>query len=74
MVKEQKLGKNTRMSFAKINELIEMPNLIDVQKKSFEWFLKEGLMEVLREVSPITDHSGNLSIEFVSFTLDTTKP
>ena len=74
MVKEQKLGKNTRMSFAKINELIEMPNLIDVQTKSFEWFLKEGLMEVLREVSPITDHSGNLSIEFVSFTLDTTKP
>ncbi len=74
MVKEQKLGKNTRMSFAKINELIEMPNLIDVQKKSFDWFLKEGLMEVLREVSPITDHSGNLSIEFVSFTLDTTKP
>ncbi|MBQ8162784.1 MAG: DNA-directed RNA polymerase subunit beta [Clostridia bacterium] len=74
MVKEQKLGKNTRMSFAKINELIEMPNLIDVQKKSFEWFLKEGLMEVLREVSPITDHSGNLFIDFVSFTLDTTKP
>ena len=74
MVKEQKLGKNTRMSFAKINELIEMPNLIDVQTKSFDWFLKEGLMEVLREFSPITDHSGNISIEFVSFRLDTTKP
>ena len=74
MVKEQKLGKNTRMSFAKINELIEMPNLIDVQTKSFDWCLKEGLMEVLREFSPITDHSGNISIEFVSFRLDTTKP
>ena len=74
MVKEQILGKNKRMSFAKINELIEMPNLIDVQKKSFDWFLKEGLMEVLRDVSPITDHSGNLFIDFVSFTLDVNNP
>ncbi|MBQ9743635.1 MAG: DNA-directed RNA polymerase subunit beta [Clostridia bacterium] len=74
MVKEQILGKNKRMSFAKINELIEMPNLIDVQKKSFDWFLKEGLMEVLREVSPITDHSGNLEIDFVSFSLDVNNP
>ena len=74
MVKEQILGKNKRMSFAKINELIEMPNLIDVQKKSFDWFLKEGLMEVLRDVSPITDHSGNLFIDFVSFSLDVNNP
>ena len=74
MVKEQILGKNKRMSFAKINELIEMPNLIDVQKKSVDWFLKEGLMEVLRDVSPITDHSGNLFIDFVSFNLDVNNP
>jgi len=74
MVKEQILGKNKRMSFAKINELIEMPNLIDVQKRSFDWFLKEGLLEVLRDVSPITNHSGDLEISFESFTLDINNP
>ena len=74
MVKEQKLGKNTRMSFAKINELCEMPNLIDVQKESFQWFLDKGIKEVLHDVSPITDHSEDLCIEFVSYTLDVTKP
>ena len=74
MVREQKLGKNTRMSFAKINELCEMPNLIDVQKESFQWFLEKGIIEVLHDVSPITDHSEELCIEFVSFTLDVTKP
>lgn len=70
MVKPHKLGKNVRMSFAKIDEALEMPNLIEVQKKSYNWFLKEGLMEVLRDVSPITDYSGNLSIEFVDFSID----
>ena len=74
MVKPQKLGKNVRMSFAKINEALEMPNLIEVQKKSFQWFLNEGLQEVLRDVSPIVDYSGNLSIEFVSYTLDFMNP
>ncbi len=74
MVKDQKLGKNTRKSFAKINELCEMPNLIDVQKESFEWFLEKGITEVLHDVSPITDHTGDVEIEFVSFTLDVTKP
>ncbi len=74
MVKEQKLGKNTRMSFAKINELCEMPNLIDVQKESFQWFLEKGIKEVLHDVSPITDHSEDLCIEFVSYTLDVNKP
>ena len=74
MVKPQKLGKNVRMSFAKINEALEMPNLIEVQKKSFQWFLDEGLQEVLRDVSPIVDYSGNLSIEFVSYTLDFMNP
>ena len=70
MVKEQKLGRNTRMSFSKTRETLELPNLIEVQTKSFQWFLDEGLMEVLRDVSPITDYSGNLSLEFISYSID----
>ncbi len=70
MLKPQKLGNNIRMSFSKIDDALEMPNLIEVQKKSFKWFLEEGLMEVLRDVSPINDYSGNLSIEFVSYSID----
>ena len=50
-----KLGKNERMSFSKIPEAIELPNLIEVQKDSYEWFVREGLREVFRDVSPITD-------------------
>ena len=69
-VKEQKLGKNTRMSFSKIRSTLDLPNLVEVQTKSYKWFLEEGLMEVLRDVSPITDYSGKLSIEFVSFSID----
>ncbi len=72
MVKPQQLGKNTRMSFAKIDEALDMPNLIEIQKKSYQWFLDEGLMEVLRDVSPITDYSGNLFIDFVSYSLSPT--
>ena len=74
MVKPQKLGKNVRMSFAKIDEALEMPNLIEVQKKSFAWFLETGMNDVLRDVSPIVDYSGNLSIEFVNYTLDYEHP
>ncbi len=70
MLKPQKLGKTTRMSFSRINEALEMPNLIEVQKESFRWFQEEGLREVLRDVSPICDHSGNLSIEFVDYSID----
>ena len=71
MVKEQRISnKIVRQSFAKIDEALEMPNLIDVQKKSYQWFLEEGLREVLRDVSPIVDHSGDLCIEFVDFTID----
>jgi len=72
MVKPQKLGNNTRMSFAKIKEVLEMPNLIEVQKNSYKWFLDEGLMEVLRDVSPIVDYSGNLMIDFTGYTIDPT--
>ena len=70
MVKPQQVGSKTRMSFAKIDEVLEMPDLIEVQKKSYQWFLDEGLREVLRDVSPITDYSGNLQIEFVDFSID----
>ena len=70
MLKPQKLGTNVRMSFSKIEAATEMPNLIEIQKDSYEWFLKEGLNEVLRDVSPIVDFTGNLSIEFTDYTLD----
>ena len=70
-VKEQKLGNNTRMSFSRSRFNLELPNLVEIQTKSFEWFLKEGLMEVLRDISPITDYSGNLSIDFISYSIDT---
>ena len=70
-VKEQKLGKNSRMSFSSSRFNLELPNLVEVQTKSFKWFLEEGLMEVLRDVSPITDYSGNLEIDFVSYSIDT---
>ena len=69
-VREQKLGQNTRMSFSKAQGALELPNLVEIQTKSFKWFLEEGLMEVLRDVSPITDFSGNLSIEFISYSID----
>ncbi|MBR6682664.1 MAG: DNA-directed RNA polymerase subunit beta [Clostridia bacterium] len=58
------------MSFSKIEGSLDMPNLIEVQKKSYKWFLEEGLKEVLRDVSPIVDYSGNIYIEFVDYTID----
>ena len=70
-VKEQRQGQTTRMSFSSSKMTLELPNLVEIQTKSFKWFLDEGLMEVLRDVSPITDYSGNLSIEFVSYSIDT---
>ena len=70
MVRPKKLGTVTRMNFAKLEDVLEMPDLIEVQKKSYKWFLDEGLREVLADVSPITDYSGNLSIELVDYSLD----
>ena len=64
-----KSGKSFRMSYSRQKEVLEMPNLIEVQKDSYEWFLKEGLKEVFNDISPITDYSGKLSLEFVDFTL-----
>ena len=72
MLKPRKLGTNVRMSFSKIEAATEMPNLIEVQKDSYEWFLREGMNEVLRDVSPIVDYTGNLSIEFTDYTIDPT--
>ena len=63
-------GDITRISYSKINEVLEMPNLIEVQKNSYQWFLDEGLKEVFEDISPITDFSGNLILEFIDFSLD----
>ena len=71
-VKDVKLGKNTRKSFAKIHEVREMPNLIEVQKNSYQWFLDEGLREVFKEVSSITDYNGNLELSFIDYRIDDT--
>ncbi|MGN0376875.1 MAG: DNA-directed RNA polymerase subunit beta [Suilimivivens sp.] len=62
-------GRNMRMSYSRQEEVLEMPNLIEVQKDSYQWFLKEGLKEVFEDISPIEDYSGHLSLEFVDFEL-----
>ncbi|NMB29985.1 MAG: DNA-directed RNA polymerase subunit beta [Clostridiales bacterium] len=69
-VKPVQLGKNTRMSFSRINEVLEMPDLIEVQKNSYEWFIKEGLKEVFKDVSAITDYNGNLVLTFIDYRID----
>ena len=73
-VKPIRLGKTERMSFSHIDEVLEMPNLIEIQKDSYKWFLEKGLREVFEDVSGITDFSGNLVLDFVDYKLDTTKP
>ena len=57
-VKPVQVGKNVRMSFSRIDEVLDMPNLIEVQKDSYQWFLDEGLKEVFDDISPIADYSG----------------
>ena len=69
-VKPVQLGKNVRMSFAKINEVLEMPNLIEVQKNSYQWFVDKGLKEVFDDMSAITDYTGNLVLDFVDYRID----
>ena len=68
-IRPVKSGKSFRMSYSRQKEVLEMPNLIEVQKDSYQWFLDEGLKEVLEDISPIEDYSGKLSLEFVDFTL-----
>ncbi len=64
------VGKKIRMSYSRIKEVLDVPNLIEVQKNSYKWFLEEGLKEVFRDISPITDYTGNLILEFVDYSLD----
>ena len=68
-IKPVKSGRNIRMSYSRQKEVLEMPNLIEVQKNSYDWFLKKGLKEVFEDISPITDCSGHLSLEFTDFSL-----
>ena len=70
MVHEVKNGKTSRMSFSKIEEIIDMPDLIEVQKSSYKWFLESGLKDVFSDISPIIDYSGNLMLEFVDYRLE----
>ena len=70
MVHPVQMGKRTRMSFARIEEALAVPDLIEVQKNSYRNFLKEGLREVLADVSPITDYSESLILEFTDYSLD----
>ena len=70
MIHPIQLGKNQRMSYAKIEEVLDMPNLIKVQKDSYKWFLEEGLREVFHDISPIVDYTGNLVLEFVDYKLE----
>ena len=62
-------GKSLRMSYSRQKEVLEMPNLIEVQKNSYNWFLEEGLKEVFADISPIADYSGQLTMAFTDFTL-----
>lgn len=72
MPKPVKVGRKERMTFAKINEVCEMPNLIDIQTKSYKWFVEEGLAEVLEDVSPIRDTTNTLSLEFADYSFSDT--
>ena len=69
-VKPVQNGRTTRMSFSRINEVIGMPNLIEIQKNSYNWFLEEGLHEVFHDIAAIEDYTGNLVLEFVDYRLD----
>ena len=69
-IKEVKYEKASRKDFAKVGDYIEMPNLIKVQKDSYDWFIEEGLGEVLKDISPIEDYSGNLVLEFFDYYME----
>ena len=73
-VKPLQLGKTTRMSFSKIDEVIKLPHLLEIQKNSYNWFLQEGLKEVFKDVSGITDYTGNLVLDFTDYTMDVNHP
>ena len=73
MFKPVPVGDRTRYSYARINEILAMPHLIDIQRKSYEWFVQKGLMEIMHDISPIKDFAGNLELSFESFELGTPK-
>ena len=68
-VQPEQVGKRTRYTYAKINEVIKMPHLLDIQRKSYEWFLESGLQNIFNDISPIKDNSGNLVLSFEGFSL-----
>ena len=70
LVKDQLFGKTVRKSYAKYEEILEMPNMLKIQKESYEWFLKDGLREVFKDVGSITDFSGKLELSFLDFSMD----
>ena len=74
MVKPVRYGRAERMSYSKIEEILDIPDLIEIQKSSYDWFLNEGLMEVLEEVSPIIDPSGNIELSFLDKEFDINNP
>ena len=69
-IRSVKTGKSMRMSYQRQEEVLEMPNLIEVQRDSYKWFLDEGLKEVFDDISPIADYARKLSLEFIDFTFD----
>ena len=69
MFKPVPVGDRTRYSYARINEVLPMPHLIDIQRTSYEWFMREGLCEIFHDISPIKDFTGNLELSFEGFTL-----
>ena len=70
MPKPVKLGRKERMTFSKIDEVAQMPNLIQIQTESYNWFIEEGLKEVFEDISPIQDYAGNLALEFIDYSLN----
>ena len=70
LVRDQLFGKTLRKSYAKYEEILEMPNMLKIQKDSYEWFLKDGLREVFKDVGSITDFSGKLELSFLDFSMD----
>ncbi|MBR2075194.1 MAG: hypothetical protein IJ977_08065, partial [Fibrobacter sp.] len=70
MVRDQQFGKTMRKSYAKYEEILKMPNMLKIQKDSYQWFLDEGLREVFKDVGVITDFSGKLELSFLDYTMD----
>ncbi|MBQ7654394.1 MAG: DNA-directed RNA polymerase subunit beta, partial [Clostridia bacterium] len=69
-VHDVRRGNTVRKSFSKIKEVMEMPNLIEIQKKSYEWFLNDGLKEVFRDIADIVDYTGNWTLSFIGYRMD----